>query len=297
MFSRSKARTVIARTVHAVFLLASVFTGAAVSAPLPKLDCVIEPHMVTDVSSQVDGIVDVINVERGDFVKKDQVLVQLESSVEQATVAYARRRADATAEVRANKASAEFSQRRHERVETLYQSKALSFDQMDETGTQKRLAKHELDRARENLELAGLDLVRAQANLAQRTITSPVDGVVVERYLSRGESVEEKPILRVAQIDPLRVEVIVPVTHMNDIVVGQLAKVSPENPINEDYQATVTIVDRVADAASGTFRVRLEVPNPDYTLPAGLRCEIQFETRNSGSGVVAARQTPEAPNP
>ena len=287
----------LAWTARAALVVTSVFSGTAISAPLPKLDCVIEPHMVADVSSQVDGIVDVINVERGDLVKKDQVLVQLDSRVEQATVAYAERRANATAEVRANKASAEFSERRNERVATLYKSNALSFDQMDETGTQKRLAKLELDRARENLDLAKLDLVRAKENLAQRTITSPMDGVVVERYLSPGESVEEKPILRVAQIDPLRVEVIVPVAHINDIVVGQQAMISPENPIKENYAATVTIVDRVADAASGTFRVRLTVPNPDYTLPAGLRCEIQFEASASGPGVVAASKTPQAASP
>lgn len=284
-------------------LVTSVFTDAAVGAPtpvikpMPRLDCVIEPHMVTDISSKVDGVVDFINVERSDLVKKDQVLVQLDARIEQAAVAYARRRAKATAEVRANQASADFSARRHERVQSLYESAALSEDQMDETGTQKRLAKLELDRAKENLELAGLDLARAQVNLAQRTITSPVDGVVVERYLSPGESVEEKPILRIAQIDPLRVEVIVPITHMNDIVVGQQATVSPENPINEDYQATVTIVDRVADAASGTFRVRLTLPNPDYSLPAGLRCEIQFETTGSAPGVVASRKIPWAPRP
>jgi len=277
--------------VCSAFLVMTVFTGAAMGAALPRLDCVIEPHVLTDVSSQVDGIVDYFNVERGDFVKKGQILVKLDARVENATVAYARRRADATAEVRANQASAEFSDRRLKRVAILYESEALSADQMDETETQKRLAKLELDRANENLELARLDLVRAQANLSQRTITSPIDGVVVERYLSPGESVEEKPILRIAQIDPLRVEVIVPVVYINEIIVGQTAIVFPEEPIKGGYPATVTIVDRVADAASGTFRVRLTVLNPEYTLPAGLRCDIQFQAPGATPGVVAKNQS------
>jgi multidrug efflux pump subunit AcrA (membrane-fusion protein) len=38
----------------------------------------------------------------------------------------------------------------------------------------------------------------------------------------------------------------------------------------------VTVVDRVVDAASGTFGVRLEVPNPNYRLPAGLKCKARF---------------------
>jgi len=42
------------------------------------------------------------------------------------------------------------------------------------------------------------------------------------------------------------------------------------------YGAKVTVVDRVVDAASGTFGVRLELPNPNYRLPAGLKCKVPF---------------------
>jgi hypothetical protein len=38
----------------------------------------------------------------------------------------------------------------------------------------------------------------------------------------------------------------------------------------------VTVVDRVVDAASSTFGVRLELANPDYRLPAGLKCRVRF---------------------
>jgi hypothetical protein len=44
------------------------------------------------------------------------------------------------------------------------------------------------------------------------------------------------------------------------------------------HEATVTVVDRVIDAASGTFVVRLELPNPDYTQPAGTRCRASFSS-------------------
>ena len=47
-----------------------------------------------------------------------------------------------------------------------------------------------------------------------------------------------------------------------------------------EYLALVTIIDRVYDAASGTFGMRLELPNPDNTMPAGLRCTIDFAARN-----------------
>jgi multidrug efflux pump subunit AcrA (membrane-fusion protein) len=42
------------------------------------------------------------------------------------------------------------------------------------------------------------------------------------------------------------------------------------------YSARITVIDRVIDAASGTFRIRLELPNPKNEIPAGLRCKVKF---------------------
>jgi multidrug efflux pump subunit AcrA (membrane-fusion protein) len=57
---------------------------------------------------------------------------------------------------------------------------------------------------------------------------------------------------------------------------GNTAEVLPESPVGGVHPAKVTVVDRVVDAASGTFGVRLEVPNPNYRLPAGLKCKARF---------------------
>jgi len=60
------------------------------------------------------------------------------------------------------------------------------------------------------------------------------------------------------------------------IKVGMQADVTPENPVGQVYKAKIKIVDRVIDAASGAFGVRLELPNPKYLLPAGLKCKVSF---------------------
>jgi multidrug efflux pump subunit AcrA (membrane-fusion protein) len=52
-----------------------------------------------------------------------------------------------------------------------------------------------------------------------------------------------------------------------------VAKVLVEAPTGS-YDARVTIIDRVIDSASSTFRVRLELPNPNHRIPAGLRCKV-----------------------
>src|SRR4029079_10460375 len=104
-----------------------------------------------------------------------------------------------------------------------------------------------------------------------------MSGEVVERYLSEGERVEEKPVMKVATIDPLRVEVIVPATYFNRIKQGMSATVKPDVAEAEARSAKVIVVDRVIDAASNSFRVRLELPNPNYQLPSGLRCKVDFD--------------------
>ena len=262
--------------VTSVLLIGIGISGTAVAVDVPELDCVIEPHIVVDLSSRTDGIVESIEVDRGDLVQENQIVVQLESGVERAAVEYARAAANAESDLQSSEVRMTFAQRRRGRLEGLYREQALSSDQMDEMETEAILTALERDQATERQRLAQLELHRALEVLERHTVRSPINGVVVQRFLAPGESVEEKPIIRLAQIDPLRVEVIVPVSYFGAIQVGQQAVVMPERPMQNPYRAEVTLVDRVADAASGTFRVRLSLPNPDHSLPSGLKCMVRF---------------------
>jgi multidrug efflux pump subunit AcrA (membrane-fusion protein) len=113
--------------------------------------------------------------------------------------------------------------------------------------------------------------------LNQRTISSPINGVVVERYLSPGEHISQEKIFKIAQIDPLNVEVIVPVELFGSVKPGNFGEVRLDPLLPGTYKAKVTVVDRVVDAASGTFGVRLELPNPGNKIPAGIRCAVKLQ--------------------
>lgn len=275
------------------FLLAGLGIGGnALAIDVPELDCVIEPHLVVDLSSRTDGIVESIEVDRGDLVQENQVVVQLESGVERAAVEYARAAANAESDLQSSQVRMTFAERRRGRLESLYREQALSPDQMDEMETEAVLTALEHDQAAERQRLAQLELHQALQVLERHTVRSPITGVVVQRFLAPGESVEEKPIIRLAQIDPLRVEVIVPVSYFGAIRVGQQAVVMPERPMQNPYQAEVTLVDRVADAASGTYRVRLSLPNPDHSLPSGLKCMVRFLRQVNDASTSVATSTP-----
>ena len=219
-------------------------------SPAIGYEGLLEPNRTIEVSSQVAGIIDTVLVERGDRVQAGQILVELKSALERV----------AADEARARLA---FASRRLGRNEVLF--------------TQDLISPHERDELETEVQLARLQLRQAQELLAMRTIRSPIAGVVVARLKSRGEFVGQDPLLTVASIDPLKVELIVPVARYGSLTQGTRARVRPEAPVGGVHPARVSIVDEVVDAASGTFGVRLELPNPLHRVPAGLRCTVEFE--------------------
>jgi len=242
-----------------------------------EFECLIQPKMVLKLGTPVPGLISEVLVDRGAIVKEGDVIARLESGVEEAAAALAKARAQNDATVRSNRTKVEFQRRKEERAKQLRRNDNISVASADEAETAARVAESELDEAELNLQLAQLELARASEVVRQRTIRSPINGVVVERSLGPGEyAFDQSHLLTVSQIDPLNVEVWVPLSQFGRIHRGTLAEVYPEDPVGGRYPAIVTVVDQVFDAASGTIGIRLELSNPDYAIPAGLKCQVRF---------------------
>jgi RND family efflux transporter MFP subunit len=251
------------------------------AAQVQEPDCLIEPTLMVELSSRADGVIDQLFVERGDRVDAGQVIAKLDSRVEEAAVAQARARAAMTAEIHSHQINVAFGQRNQQRISELHAKKVVPVHDIDRVETETQIARYKLEQARDNRRLAELEFKRAVEILNLQTIHSPIRGVVIDRYLNPGESVDDRAIVKLAQIDPLRVEVVAPVSLFGTIKAGQPATVLPESPVGGEYNSAVTTVDPVLDAGSGTFRIRMELPNPDYRLTSGLRCKVQFHNPES----------------
>jgi RND family efflux transporter MFP subunit len=242
-----------------------------------ELDCVIEPRSVVKVGSAERGILAEIKADRGAIVKKGDAIARLNSDLEALAVESARVRAERDVDVRSNSARYEFKKQISDRSEELFAKNIGSAKAREEAIVDKQLAEYAVAAAKTDLVMAQIELKNAVERLERRTIRSSVDGVVVQVSMAPGEFVQEQtPIMTLAQIDPLYVEMFVPISRYGTVSVGMSAKVMPEAPVGGTYVARVQIVDRVFDTASGTFGVRLELPNPDYKLPAGLKCRTRF---------------------
>jgi membrane fusion protein, multidrug efflux system len=189
--------------------------------------------------------------DRGDTVRKGQRVAQLQAGMEAAAV-------DLT------QARVLYGRRKVERNEALFQKQLISAQDKDEMETEVRVHEEELKRDRENLKL--------------RAIISPLDGVVTERKLNEGDLVraDKSIVLKLAQLNPLHVEAVLPAEQFGSVRVGMTGQVSLAPYVKGMHTAKVTVVDRVIDAASGTFGVRLQLENPDNRFPAGIRCSVRL---------------------
>lgn len=250
--------------------------SSTVYSTIPGVDCVINPYQVADLASPVAGVIETLYVERSQQVLAGQMVAQLNSDVERASVELARYRAGIQSEIRLGQVNMDFDARRKERVDSLYQKQVISIDNTDEAEREADLSRWKLEQARELLDIRKLELRRAEEQLQQKSIKAPFDGFVLDTFKYKGEYVEDQPILRLAQLDPLVIEAIVPMENFGKIKVGMLAEILPEILSAEKLTGTVTIVDRIGDTASNTFGVKLVMPNPENRIPVGLKCVVKF---------------------
>ncbi|BFM07279.1 efflux RND transporter periplasmic adaptor subunit [Halioxenophilus aromaticivorans] len=241
-----------------------------------ELDCMVKPEMYINLASPVDGVLSEVLVKKSDAVIKGQALARLNSEVEEANIRVAEQEARLDNVIKGKQLQFQYAQRRLQRIGDLFKAKASSNQNYDDAVIEADLAKNELRQAKLDRERNELRLKLAQAQLEQKIIRSPIDGIVVERYLMPGESVENRPILQLAKIDPLQVEVLAPAHIFGQITKDMDVTIRPDFPVDSEFPASVQVIDRIIDAASGTFTILLELPNPDAKLVGGTRCTARF---------------------
>ncbi|MDH3388339.1 MAG: efflux RND transporter periplasmic adaptor subunit [Gammaproteobacteria bacterium] len=247
-----------------------------VYSSMPAVDCVINPFRVVDISSPVAGVIEKLYVERSQQVSAGQVVAELEASVERANVELARYRANVESEIELGKVNINFDRLRKKRVEGLLEAQNISRENADQIEREVQLSRWKLKQAKELADIRKLELRKAEEQLKQKSIPAPFDGFVLDTFKYRGEYVEDQAILRLAQLDPLVVEAIVPMENFGMVKSGMQAEILADVLLKDKLSGEVIAVDRIGDTASNTFGVKLSLPNPENRIPAGLKCIVKF---------------------
>ncbi|WP_341674835.1 efflux RND transporter periplasmic adaptor subunit [Niveibacterium sp. SC-1] len=256
-------------------LISGPLLAAQATAP-QRYDCIVQPSEMAEVGSSVIGVVERVRVGRGDEVRRGDQLVQLVAGSEQAAVRLAEVKAASEADLRASKLNMDLAERKLRRNEALVAQKFVADQARDTAEAELAIARQKYEQARDQQKVAREELAYAQAQLRNRSVSSPVDGVVLDVRVRAGERVEERPLLRIGRLDVLDVSVLLPGTLFGGVRRDQVAKVLPLGA-REAVPATVYRVDPVLDTPSGMFAVTLRLPNPERSLVPGGRCQLSFE--------------------
>lgn len=259
-----------------LLLCAGTTTGASATEVPDQFECLIEPMTITALGSETQGVLEELLVERGDHVRAGDIVARIRSSVERSIVEHARSRTQMSAEIEARRADRKLAELELARARNLRKQQLAAPQALDEALARFGIADAALRQALDNIVLAQLELERAEAQLAQRTLRSPVNGVVVETQITAGEFVYENPVMTIARLNPLRVEVVLSAERFGEFSSGDAAWVEPELG-GKPLEARIDRVDPFLDSRSGTFGIRLLLNNSLEKVVAGQRCMVRFE--------------------
>lgn len=263
-----------------VLLGVPVHAQESTAKPAYDIPCLLEPTETVEVSSPVSGVIRRITVRRGDLVKKGQVIAQLDTRTERAALDLSRVRANSVGQVQTAQRKIEFARKKYQRVKQMASQGLLSKQEADDVEAELKLAEADLVTAQENRKIAYKELKQRDQQLILKTIRSPFNGAVVEKKLTAGELTEtsgaKKAIVTLARIHPLQARIVLQSSSFGRLKAGDQVELTPDYESAPTINAKVTRIDRVIDAASGTFAVFLRVPNPQNSIPAGVTCKVAF---------------------
>lgn len=234
-----------------------------------RIDGVVEAINKATVSAQTSGTIEKMLVDVDDFVEKGTVIVQLKDVSQKAQLKKAQA-GEQEAISNLSKAQDEF-----DRIEDIYAKKVVSKSQMDE-------ATHALSAAKARLDSARASLEEAREQLSYTRVKAPYSGIVTERHVEVGETVQTgAKIMTGVSLDKLRVNVDVPQKLINKIRVFGKAFVYTEAGLGGD-QVQVAVdkitIFPIADRASNTFKVRLDLPEGIAGLFPGMFVKASLVT-------------------
>jgi RND family efflux transporter MFP subunit len=274
-----RLKTMITRLQAIVFLAAIIAT--LLSGPLASragtLQGITAPKADITLSFVVPGRISDVLVKEGSLVKKDQELVRLFDEPERIQCEQFKMLSEDRTKILA--AKAELAQKKVDlkKVEMARAKGAASDWEVDHLTLNVRIAALSLQSAVLEQAQYRRRYEHAQSQLERMRLKAPLDGLIEDVSVEAGESIGTLgPVVRLVQNDPLWIDVPVPMTKAGELQVGQDVWVTfPTATAAESPNAKIINIATVADAASDTLRVRIEVPNPEKR-PAGERVAVAF---------------------
>lgn len=281
------------------------------------------PYQEVEIHAKVAGYIKKINVDIGDRVRTGETLAVLEipelSAQLQGAEASVRHSQEEITRAKNEIARAEADHAAlHAACERLQKAAAarpglVAQQEIDDSIAKDRASEAQVDATKSALAASQQQLDVSKAGRSQVSamwdyshITAPFDGVVTWRYADTGalvqagtSSASAQPVVKLAEVNVLRLRVPVPESLTADIRVGSLADVTVQST-KEQFPAKVTRFTDSLDRATRTMQVEFDVPNKDHHLAPGMYADVVLQVQNKSNvltvPVQALQQTNEQPS-
>jgi len=263
------------------FLYCPTVIIAAIALPAfansnPGIAAITDPSADRTLSFVQPGLIAKVHFKEGDAVKTEQVLVRQDDAVERARLAQLEADARNMTNIEAGKASLAQKRVDHKKLERAAALNAATELEVEHAKLDVTIAEMSLQVAIFEHEQAKRKYDEAKLQINNMSLKSPIDGTIEKIDVEPGESVNAlQSAIRVVQIDPLWIDVPVPLAKTTNLRKGKTARIEFPEPDKMSIDGTIIFIGAVADAASGTLRVCIEVPNKSHR-PAGEHVRVVF---------------------
>lgn len=230
----------------------------------------LQPVTTVQVGTQVSGIIEQVLVDFNDNVKAGQVIARIDKTLLISAVSSSR------AQLERVEAEQRHAEREHERLSALHDQKMISDSEFN-------TAQYNLDASRAGVKAARVDLERAERNLGYATITSPIDGIVVQRSIDPGQTVQASfsapQLFQIAgDLTAMQILVSVDESDIGQIKVGQPVKFTVQAYPDDSFTGTVRQVrlQSVTQENVVNYIAVVNVPNADQRLLPGMTASVEF---------------------
>ena len=242
----------------------------------------VEPVTEVEVGTQVSGIIDKLYADYNDVVKAGQLIAEMDKINLQAELR------SAEAQLASSKTEFEYQQKNYARSKMLHEKQLIS-DTDYETAT------YNYEKAKAAYDQSQASMVKVNRNLEYATITSPIDGVVINRAVEEGQTVAagfETPTLFTIAADLTKMQVIADVDEadIGNVEEGQRVSFTVDAYPNDQFEGVVRQI-RLGDSESTssassstssstvvTYEVVITADNPDLKLKPRLTANITIYT-------------------
>ena len=237
-----------------------------------------EPYADLQLAASETGTLKAIEIAEGDTVKAGQVIASLDDRVLQASLKVAAMAAKAIGEVDAAEASLAIREIEYQKLTELFGRNHASQRELDRVQGDLKVARARLNIAKEESAVRQLERDRILAQLQQRSIVSPIEGAVVEVMKETGEFVSpsDPVVARIVQLDPMLVAFSVPASQRSLLAKNQPVLMTVGSA--SEVFGRIEFVSPIADASSGTFRVKIMLPNAAGRWLSGQKSVLHLDS-------------------